>query len=179
VIPCGRAWKFGDDVCGDDGIIDYAIVRDSFGKEPDLPALRAMCFRRLRPEFPEQVKPGDIVVAGRNFAHHNHVEVSLAIRAAGIAVVVVESCESGFLRRALNHGLPVMTCPGIAAAAVDGEVIEADPATGLVRLQDGRTLRAAAFSPRMVQIWQAGGIIPLLEREFAVRRAATLQGETT
>ena len=112
-------------------------VRDGFGKEFDEDELRAMCFPRLRPEFPDQVRPGDIVVAGRNFAHHNHVEVSVAIRASGIAVVVVESCEATFIRRALNTGLPIMTCPGIAAAVKDGEIIAADPATGAVTLPVG------------------------------------------
>ena len=180
MIPRGRAWVFGDDISGDDGIIEFAIVRDSFGKEFDEDALRAMCFRRLRPEFPAQVKPGDIVVGGRNFAHHNHVEVSVAIRASGIAVVVVESCDSGFLRRALNNGLPVMVCPGIAAAVRDGETVSADPATGEVRLPSGQVLRSKPFSERMVQIWQAGGTIPLLEREFAARRAAASgQGNAT
>ncbi|CAH0191803.1 hypothetical protein [Roseomonas sp. CECT 9278] len=172
MTPRGRAWVFGDDVSGDDGIIEFAIIRDSFGKEFDEDALRAMCFRHLRPDFPAQVRPGDIVVGGRNFAHHNHVEVSVAIRASGIAVVVVESCDSGFLRRALNNGLPVMICPGIAAAVQDGDIIGADPATGEVTLASGALLRSKPFSERMVQIWRAGGTIPLLEREFAARRAA-------
>lgn len=170
--PRGRVWKFGDDVSGDDGVIEFAIIREGFGKEFDEAALRAMCFRRLRPEFPAEVRPGDIVVGGRNFAHHNHVEVSVAIRASGIAAVVVESCDAGFVRRALNVGLPVMICPGIAQAVEDGEVIEADPATGEVRLPSGHVLRARPFSERMVAIWRAGGVIPLLEREFAARRAA-------
>ena len=171
-VPKGRVWKFGDNVSGDDGIIEFAIIRDGFGKEFDEAALRAMCFRRLRPEFPAEVRPGDIVVGGSNFAHHNHVEVSVAIRASGIAVVIVDSCEAGFVRRALNTGLPVMICPGISAAVADGEMISADPASGEVRLPSGRMLRARPFSERMVQIWQAGGVIPLLEREFAARRAA-------
>jgi 3-isopropylmalate/(R)-2-methylmalate dehydratase small subunit len=171
-VPRGRVWKFGDDVSGDDGIIEFAIIREGFGKEFDEAALRAMCFRRLRAEFPAQVRPGDIVVGGRNFAHHNHVEVSVAIRASGIAAVVVESCEAGFVRRALNTGLPVMICPGIAAAVQDGETIAADPATGVVTLPSGRMLRAGAFSERMVAVWRAGGVIPLLEREFAARRQA-------
>lgn len=178
-VPRGRVWKFGHDVCGDDGIIEFAAVAAGFGREPDEAALRAMCFRALRPEFPAEVRPGDIVVGGRNFAHHNHVEVSIAIRASGIAAVVVESCEAAFVRRALNTGLPVLICPGIHDAVQDGEVIAADPATGLVSLPDGRTLRARPFSERMVQIWRAGGIVPLLAREFAARRAAaaTSQGE--
>ncbi len=179
-VPEGRVWKFGHDVCGDDGIIEFAIVAAGFGQEPDEAALRAMCFRALRPEFPAEVRPGDIVVGGRNFAHHNHVEVSVAIRASGIAAVLVESCEAVFIRRALNTGLPVMICPGIHAAVEDGEVIAADPATGAVTLPSGRVLRAKPFSERMVQIWRAGGAVPLLAQEFAARRAAASQtkGET-
>jgi 3-isopropylmalate/(R)-2-methylmalate dehydratase small subunit len=172
----GRIWKFGDNVSGDDGIIEFSIVREGFGKAFDEEALRAMCFRRLRPEFPAEVRPGDIVVGGRNFGHHNHVEVSVAIKASGIAAVVVESCESGIIRRALNVGLPIVTCPGIADAVVDGEVIEVDPASGIIRTAAGTVLRARPFSPRMVQIWEAGGSIPLLEREFAERRAAAALG---
>ena len=61
-----------------------------------------------------------------------------------------------------------------------GEVISADPATGEVRLPSGQVLRSKPFSERMVQIWQAGGTIPLLEREFAARRAAASgQGNAT
>ncbi|MFC7555942.1 hypothetical protein ACFQU7_32465 [Pseudoroseomonas wenyumeiae] len=69
-------------------------------------------------------------------------------------------------------GLPIMTCPGITDAVQDGEVVEANPATGIIRTATGGVLQARPFSPRMVQIWQAGGSIPLLEREFAERRAA-------
>jgi len=173
----GRAWVFGSNVSGDDGIIEFSAVREGFGKAFDEAALRAMCFRRLRPEFPEQVRPGDIVVGGTNFGHHNHVEVSVAIKASGIAAVIVESCETTLIRRALGVGLPIMTCPGITAAVTDGEVIEADPATGLVRNAAGQVLRAKPFAPRMVQIWRAGGTIPLLEREFAARRSGAFGTE--
>lgn len=163
----GRAWKFGDNVCGDDGIIEFSIVREGFGKAFDEALLKSVCFRQIRPEFPNEVKPGDIVVGGRNFAHHNHVEVSAAIKFSGISVVVVESCETGFVRRALNLGLPVVTCPGVAEAVADGETITVDPATGTVETSSGKALQGRAFSPRMVAIWQAGGIVPLLQKEFS------------
>jgi 3-isopropylmalate/(R)-2-methylmalate dehydratase small subunit len=161
----GRVWKFGDNVSGDDGIIEFSIVAQGFGKAFDEDALRAMCFRRLRPEFPAEVRPGDLVVGGTNFGHHNHVEVSVAIKASGIAAVIVESCESGIIRRALNVGLPILTCPGITAAVEDGEILEADPATGTIRTPSGRVLQARPFSPYMVQVWRAGGSIALLEQQ--------------
>lgn len=161
----GKVWKFGDEVSGDDGIIDFSAVRDGFGKAFDAPLLRQMCFRRLNPDFPEQVREGDIVVAGTNFAHQNHVEVSAAIKLSGIAAVVVESCESAFVRRALSQGLPVVVAPGITSMVEHGETIEVDPASGLIRTSDGRSLRARPFSPRMVAIWQAGGLIASLKSQ--------------
>lgn len=172
LISRGRVWKFGDEVCGDDGIIEFAAVRDGFGKPFDLPALRAMCFRQLRPEFSQQVQAGDIVVGGTNFAHQNHVEVSVAIKASGVSVVVVESCESGFVRRALSQGLPVILAPGITQRVNDGDVIEVEPATGVIRFADGSILQARPFSDRMIRIWQSGGLIASLEQEFAAAKVA-------
>lgn len=163
----GRVWKFGDHVCGDDGIIEFAAVRDGFGKPFDLDALRAMCFRKLRPEFPSEVREGDIVVGGTNFAHHNHVEVSAAIKASGVSVVLVESCESGFMRRALSQGLAVATVPGITRVVNDHDVISYDLATGRVTLADGSTLESRPFSPQMLSIWQAGGLVNALVKQHA------------
>ena len=158
----GRVWKFGDDVCGDDGIIDFSAVRNGFGQGFDEALLREMCFRRINPDFPAQVRPGDIVVGGRNFAHQNHVEVSAAIKLSGIAAVLVESCESALVRRALSQGLAVMVVPGITQAVAQGETVQADPATGLVVTAAGKRLQGKPFSPRMVAIWRAGGLIASL-----------------
>jgi 3-isopropylmalate/(R)-2-methylmalate dehydratase small subunit len=167
----GRVWKFGDQVSGDDGIIDYSVVRDGFGKAFDEQVLREMCFRRLNPRFPAEVRPGDIVVGGVNFAHHNHIEVSAAIKLSGISVVVVESSESGFIRRALSQGLPIVVMPGITRRVADGDHISVNPASGLIRLADRDTLQAKPFSERMVAIWQAGGLVENLRQEFQARRA--------
>ncbi|HYF20546.1 MAG TPA: aconitase family protein [Ramlibacter sp.] len=170
----GKVWKFGDEVSGDAGIIDFSAVRDGFGKPFDEPLLKSMCFRKLNPDFPQQVRPGDIVVGGTNFAHQNHVEVSAAIKLSGIAAVVVESCESAFVRRALSQGLPVLVVPGISQAVAQDDVIEVDPATGIVRTAGGTVLRARPFSARMVAIWQAGGLIPSLQMEAPARPQAAV-----
>jgi 3-isopropylmalate/(R)-2-methylmalate dehydratase small subunit len=163
----GRVWKFGDQVSGDDGIIDFSAVRDGFGKGFDQKLLTEMCFRRLNPLFPAQVRPGDIVVGGVNFAHHNHIEVSAAIKLSGIAVVLVESSETGFIRRALSQGLPVVLMPGITKLVQDGDQISVNPATGQIVLADGTIVHARPFSDRMVSIWKAGGLVASLKEEFA------------
>lgn len=163
----GRVWKFGDNVNGDDGVIDFSKVPDL--GVVDTPALKAMCFERIRPEFRSEVRVGDIVVGGRNFAIQNHMQAGVAIKACGIACVVVESCDMGFLRKSLNIGLPVVVCPGVHALAVDGEVLEVDPANGHVGVPGrGAGIRTRPYSAQMVAIWRSGGLVSYARERFTV-----------
>ena len=161
----GRIWKFGDNLSGDDGIIDFSRVPDlgSF----DIPALKAMCFAAVEPGFPLEVRSGDIVVGGRNFAIQNHAHASVAIKASGVACVVVESCDSGFVRKSLNIGLPVLACPGVTRIVEPGDEIEVDLASGVVRnLRSSAMVQTRPFSPQMIAIWQAGGLVPYSRKRF-------------
>ena len=55
----GRVWKFGDSIETD------AI--NPYYRYPTMEELKLHTLEVYRPEFPQQVKPGDIMVAGRNF----------------------------------------------------------------------------------------------------------------
>jgi 3-isopropylmalate/(R)-2-methylmalate dehydratase small subunit len=162
----GRVWKFGDNISADDGIIQYSQVPDlgTF----DIPALKAMCFTTITPDFPRQVRSGDIVVAGRNFGHHSHPHAGVAMKESGIVCVLVESCDSAFIRKALNIGLPVIPCPGVTAIVADGETIETDLATGEVRNPgSGATAAYRPLAPQMIEVWEAGGLAAALKRRLA------------
>lgn len=153
----GRAWRFGDNISADDGIIEYSQVPDlgSF----DIPALKAMCFAKLRPEFVSEVVSGDLVVAGTNFGHHSHPHACVAMRESGIAAVIVESTDSAFVRKALNVGLPIVSCPGITDMVADHDLVELDLAEGKVRnAATGRSLSFRPFAPQMIEVWQMGGL---------------------
>ena len=158
----GRAWKFGDGICGDDGIIQFSRIGDL--AVYDEAALKAMCFQLIDPGFASGVRAGDLVVAGHNFAHHSHPHVCVAIKASGIAAVVVESCDSGFVRKSLNIGLPVVICPGIAALVDCLEPLEVDLERGeVLHPASRRSLPVRPFSERMLGIVRAGGLIPFLK----------------
>jgi 3-isopropylmalate/(R)-2-methylmalate dehydratase small subunit len=164
----GRVWKFGDNISADDGIIQYSKVPDlaTF----DIPALKAMCFAELQPSFCLEVKPGDVVVAGANFGHHSHAHACVAMKESGIAVVVVESCDSVFIRKALNVGLPIVVCPGITRIVDQGEELEVDLSTGEVHQTDtGATLHARPFSDRMIEVWRAGSLTAAMRQRLAGR----------
>lgn len=162
----GRAWKFGDGVCGDDGIIQFSRIGDLGAY--DEPALKAMCFQLINQEFAKQVQAGDLVVGGHNFAHHSHPHVCVALKASGITAVVVESCDSGFMRKCLNIGVPVVICPGVAGLVREFEGLEVDLAGGRVlHAGSGRSLPVRPFSRRMLDIVQAGGLIPFLAAQYS------------
>jgi 3-isopropylmalate/(R)-2-methylmalate dehydratase small subunit len=161
----GRVWKFGDNISADDGIIQYSQVPDlaTF----DIPALKAMCFATLAPEFPHEVRAGDVVVAGRNFGHHSHPHACVAMKESGIAAAFVESCDSAFIRKALNVGLPMVVCPGVSAIVAAGDELEADLATGRVRnVATGAAVAARPFSERMMEVWQAGSLARAMRRRL-------------
>ncbi|MBF9033259.1 3-isopropylmalate dehydratase small subunit [Rhodobacterales bacterium HKCCE2091] len=166
----GRVWAFGDNISADDGIIQYSQVPDlgSF----DIPALKAMCFTTLMPDFPEKVRDGDVIVAGRNFGHHSHPHACVAMKESGIRACVVESCDSVFIRKALNIGLPVVPCPGIGALAGTGDRIAIDLAAGTVRnTATGEDLRFRPFAPPMIEVWQQGSLAGAMRRRAERERA--------
>jgi len=162
----GRVWKFGDNISADDGIIQYSKVPDlaTF----DIPALKAMCFAELQPGFRVEVKSGDVVVAGANFGHHSHAHACVAVKESGIAACVVESCDSAFIRKALNVGLPMVVCPGITGIVEQGEELELDLATGEVRNTGSAAVRhARPFSDRMIEVWRAGSLTRAMRQRLA------------
>ncbi len=162
----GRAWKFGDGVCGDDGIIQFSRIGDL--AVYDEPALKAMCFESIDPGFAPNVRPGDLVVAGHNFAHHSHPHVAVALKASGIAAVVAESCDSGFVRKSLNVGLPVVICPGVTGLAEPFDTLEIDLSNGEVfHPASGKRLPVRPFSARMLGIIDAGGLIAFLKSQHS------------
>lgn len=162
----GRVWAFGDNVSADNGIIQYSQVPDlgSF----DIPALKAMLFVLLDPDFPQKVGEGDIVVAGRNFGHHSHPHACVAMRESGIRACVVESTDSAFIRKGLNNGLPIVPCPGITQIAGTGDRLEVDLVSGVARnLASGEERRFRPYAESMLQVWRLGGLAPALKERVS------------
>lgn len=165
----GRVWKFGDNISADNGIIQYSQVPDlgSF----DIPALKAMLFVLIDPDFPQKVGEGDIVVGGRNFGHHSHPHACVAMKESGVRACVVESTDSAFIRKGLNIGLPIVPCPGITSIVETGDVLEADLETGLAaNAATGAERRFRPYCDSMLQVWRLGGLAPALRERVAQAR---------
>lgn len=119
----------------------------------------------IAPNFPQ----GGIVVAGTNFgcgSSREHAPIALLNMGAG--AVLADSLARIFFRNAINLGLPVIVCKGIAARVQDGQTIRLDMAAGTVTIEEtGEVLPAQALGDKAMEILQAGGIKPMMRARFA------------
>ena len=105
----GTVFKYGDNV-DTDVIIPARYLNSSDPKE-----LAAHCMEDIDKEFTSKVKSGDIIVAARNFGCGSSREhAPIAIKAAGVSIVIAETFARIFYRNAINIGLPIMECPEAA-----------------------------------------------------------------
>ena len=94
--------------------------------------LKQHTLESFRPEFPKEVKPGDIIVAGRNFGCGSHRPATV-LREVGIAAIVVESASRLFLRNTIALPMPIYVAPGINDIVKDGETLEIDYKASVAR----------------------------------------------
>lgn len=167
----GRVWRFGDNINTDLMMPGFAVLT-----RPDITPEEAAkyCMHSNRPDWAAQVKPGDIIIGGKNFGCGSSRPAGRSLKALGISIVVAESVARIFFRNCVNLGFPLMVCKGVSQAFDEGDTAEVKIATGEIRnLTTGKTVQGEPLSedsPPM-KILRAGGIMSLLEREY-------LQGET-
>lgn len=151
----GKAFRYGRDV-DTDVIIPARYLNTSDPKE-----LAAHCMEDLDSTFVERVEPGDIIVADENFGCGSSREhAPIAIKEAGIDVVIAKSFARIFYRNAINTGLSIMECPEAVDAIKEGDKVKVDTDTGeIVDETTGETFQAQPFPPFIAEIIEKGGLV--------------------
>jgi len=157
----GRAWVFGDDV-------DTDAIAPGAWMKAGIDALAAHCLAAHDARFAREVRPGDVLVAGRNFGcGSSREQAAQALQHLGLAAVVAQSFAGLFYRNAINLGLPVLECDA-AARIPAGAEIDVKLETGALRLVSlGETLRCAPLPPFLLEMVRAGGLLNQLEKRLA------------
>ena len=154
-----KVHKYGDNIDTD------VIIPARHLNTSDPAELAAHCMEDIDAAFAGRVRPGDILVAGRNFGCGSSREhAPLAIKASGVACVIAESFARIFYRNALNIGLPILECPAAARAISAGDEVSVDFETGEIADETtGRTFMAESFPPFMLDLIAAGGLAAYLK----------------
>jgi 3-isopropylmalate/(R)-2-methylmalate dehydratase small subunit len=151
----GTAHKYGRDVDTD------VIIPARYLNTSDPAELAKHCMEDLDPGFAGKVAAGDILVADENFGCGSSREhAPIAIKAAGVDVVVAKSFARIFYRNAINTGLPIMEAPEAVDGISDGDRVTVDADAGvIVNDTTGETYQAQPFPPFVKEIIEKGGLI--------------------
>jgi len=160
VILTGKIYRFGDDVNTDE------IIPARYLNTSDAGDLAAHVMEDADPQFPEKVRPGDIIAAGKNFGCGSSREhAPLAIKAAGVACVIAESFARIFYRNAFNIGLTIVECPAAAAELKTGHELRIDTTSGqITNLTLNRTYAAKPIPAFMQELIAAGGLMEYVKK---------------
>ena len=164
----GNAWKFGDCVDTD------AIIPARYLVSSDPKFLAQHCMEDADPDFVKKMKPGDLIIGGKNFGCGSSREhAPIAIKKAGVSCVIAETFARIFYRNAFNTGLPILECPEASQKIWTGDEVEVDMDTGVIRnLTRGETYQAAPVPPFMQRLLAAGGLIPYVREQMKDKLAA-------
>jgi 3-isopropylmalate/(R)-2-methylmalate dehydratase small subunit len=166
----GRVWKFGDRISTDLMMPGHRVLAN-----PDLKPEETgrFCMEANRPGWAtSEVATGDILVAGVNFGCGSSRNGSQPLKALGIAVVLAESIARIHLRNAVNTGLPTLVAPGIVKFVEEGQRLEVNIVSGVVKNLDAdTTLQAEAWEEGTppYQILLAGGLEPFMRAKLRQR----------
>ncbi len=151
----GTAHRYGRDV-DTDVIIPARYLNTS---DPDELALH--CMEDLDASFVANVEPGDILVAEENFGCGSSREhAPIAIKHAGISVVIAKSFARIFYRNAINTGLPIMESPEAVDGITAGDRVTVDADAGVITNEStGAVFAAQPFPPFVKDIIERGGLV--------------------
>jgi len=159
MILRGRAHKFGDNIN-----TDYIISGKYKFKTLDMNELAKHVMEDVDPHFYEKIKPGDFIVAGRNFGcGSSREQAPRALWAAGIRVVLGQSFARIFFLNVINCGLAALECD--TSPIEDGDELEIDLLTGkVVDHSQGIEIKTQLLPPVMVDILKEGGLIEYFKK---------------
>lgn len=156
-----KAWVFGDNIDTD------VIVPGRYMKH-SIQEIARHCFEPVDPAFASSVRPGDFVVAGKNFgAGSSREQAPAALKHLGIAALIAESFAGLFYRNALNLGLPALVCPE-ARRIRQGEELAVDYQASAVRAAR-ETLAFEPIPAHLMEMVRDGGLLPHLEKRLKCR----------
>jgi 3-isopropylmalate/(R)-2-methylmalate dehydratase small subunit len=166
-IQWHTVWHLGDDVDTD------ALAPGAY-MQLGVDGIAPHCLENLVPAFARDVRPGDVIVAGRNFGIGSSREQAAAVLVhLGVAAVISPSYGGLFFRNAFNLGLLLLTCPDIDTLQGQPELAIEQTPLQLV-LPDGRAVACEPVPDFLLAMAQAGGLLPQLRQRLAAQASPHL-----
>ncbi|MDD6428035.1 MAG: 3-isopropylmalate dehydratase small subunit [Lachnospiraceae bacterium] len=151
----GSVHKFGDNIDTD------VIIPARYLNSSDPSELAKHCMEDIDKDFVNKVKPGDIIVAEKNFGCGSSREhAPIAIKAAGVSCVIAETFARIFYRNSINIGLPIIESKEASEKIKEGDIVSVDFDSGIITDETtGEQFKGQAFPEFMQKLIDAGGLV--------------------
>lgn len=158
----GTVHKYGDNI-DTDVIIPARCLNIS-----DRGELASHCMEDIDAEFVKKVRPGDMIVGGWNFGCGSSREhAPMVIKENGVSCVIAKTFARIFYRNAINIGLPILECEQASDAIQNGDRVEVDFDTGVIRnLTREESYTAVPFPAFIKEIIDADGLLNSIRRRM-------------
>ena len=159
-----KVWHVGDDVDTD------ALAPGAY-MQHGVDVIAQHCLENVLPQFALDVRPGDIIVAGRNFGIGSSREQAVAaLKHLGLAAVIAPSYGGLFFRNAFNLGLLLITSPDIELLQ-DQELL-AYVSIGLeATFNPEKQIETAPIPDFLLDMVRSGGLINQLKQTLHTKEA--------
>jgi 3-isopropylmalate dehydratase small subunit len=116
-------------------------------------------------EFVARVRPGDIVIAGRNFGcGSSREQAAICLKHAGVVAIVADSFARIYFRNSINLGMPAVEAEDANKGFATGDEVQLDMAAGVLRnLTKGTQVTFRPVPPFLMKILEDGGLVPHLK----------------
>ncbi|MBF0519961.1 MAG: 3-isopropylmalate dehydratase small subunit [Nitrospirae bacterium] len=160
----GKSWKFGRDIDTD------AIIPARYLNTSDPAELAAHVMEDADKDFYKKLSHGDLIVAEENFGCGSSREhAPIAIKAAGLSAVLAKSYARIFYRNAFNIGLPIFESSEAVDGIKEGDVVEIDADTGIIKNHaTGAEFKAKPIPPFMQELINSGGLIEWTRKKLKI-----------
>ena len=160
-----RLWLFEE-------TIDTDVLAPGFYMKAPLAELAEHCLEAIRPEFASSVRPGDVVMAGKNMGvGSSREQAAEVLKYLGVSAVIAHSFAGIFYRNAINLGLPALVLPAdtpLPPELADGAEISFDFARSRLTLSEfDIALECEPIPAFLKALIDDGGLVPHLEKRFS------------
>jgi 3-isopropylmalate/(R)-2-methylmalate dehydratase small subunit len=157
----GRVWRLGDDIDTD------IIIPTQYLALETVEDMKKYVFNPLRPDLAELIRPGDIIVAGKNFGCGSSREQAAEILAAlKLSCIIAKSYARIFYRNAFNNGLLLLENNELYDLCQEGDDLSVNLENRQVLLGE-RSFSVASVPDDLWQMLEAGGLVPLMRKRNA------------
>jgi 3-isopropylmalate dehydratase small subunit len=155
----GRIW-----IIKRDNIDTDMIFHNRYLAITDIKEMGQYTFDNLKgfEDFSKKAKPGDIIIAGKNFGCGSSRQQAVdCFSALGIQVIIAESFGAIYERNAINAAFPILNCKESDILDLkNGDIIRVNLRTGeLLNLDNKRSTLAEPFSDVQYEVYQKGGLL--------------------